>query len=365
MALPKSHLLESSSNHFSLDRFFEISRDILCIAGYDGYLKKVNAAFSNILGYSTEELMDKPIDNFIYEGDKHITAHLREKLIQDVPLLNFENRYLTKKGEIVWLSWTSIPDPDSRTIYAIAKDVTHIKNLEKERNSLLSNLTRVNTELKQLTYALSHDLRAPVNNLLSLFELVEINKIEDFETRQYIELAETSSVNLKKTLNKYMDVLTEKDKLNIKLESVNIKDTLKHILYSIRTLVKNSNARLETDFSEFEEVKFNSAYLHSIFLNLLSNSIKYSRAGVNPVISITAKKEDNLKRLIFSDNGKGLNMKKVQNKIFGLNQQFHDHKDSRGIGLYLVYNHMQSLGGTITVDSKENIGTTFILSFRE
>ncbi len=363
MAIPSYRNFESITE-VHLEHFFNISPDFLCVAGYDGYLKKVNPSFVNTMGYSEQELMSRPINEFIYDGDKDITSKLRDNLRKNIPLLNFENRYVTQGGEIIWLHWTSIADPENQVIYAIAKDITHIKNLEEERNSLLANLTRINAELKQLTYATSHDLRAPVNNLLSLFSLIEIEKIQDKETRQYIEMVETSAINLKKTINKYIDVLGEKDKLEIKLESINLKETLRNTQQSIKTLIKNSNTVFQIDFSEFGELNFNSVYLHSIFLNLISNSIKYRQPGIAPIISITSRNSENFKQLIFEDNGKGFEMSTVKNKIFGLHQKFHEHDDSKGIGLYLVYNHMVSLGGSISVDSKINRGTRFILSFR-
>jgi signal transduction histidine kinase len=113
------------------------------------------------------------------------------------------------------------------------------------------------------------------------------------------------------------------------------------------------------------ELKYSSFYLQSIFLNLISNSIKYSNPEVDPVISIRSRKVNNTNQLVFSDNGIGFNMNEVENKIFGLHQSFHNSRDSKGIGLYLVQSHLQSLGGKITVESKVNIGTTFTMTFKE
>src|SRR4051812_24270434 len=92
---------------FKYELFFELSADLLCIAGYDGYFKKVNPAVSNLLGYTMEELHARPINDFVYEEDKEKTSVVRHELTKAKPLRNFENRYVTKSGEIVWLSWTS------------------------------------------------------------------------------------------------------------------------------------------------------------------------------------------------------------------------------------------------------------------
>lgn len=355
----------ASEPHFDLDHFFELTADILCIASYDGYIKKTNPAFSELLGYSTEEIMAGHVSDFIYHEDKTITSKLRDSINKDKPLLNFENRYVTKSGEIVWLSWTSVSEPSKRLIYAIAKNITHLKNLEEERNLLLTNLTIVNEQLKQFTYTVSHDLRSPVDNLISLFGLLDLSKIEDQETLDYIDMLEKSSLKLKSTLNHYVDNLSQEEKINVKTEKVLLNDILQITLDSIKTLISNSKATLEIDFSESEEIKFNAAYLQSIFLNLISNSIKYSNPQTYPVISITSKKSGNFTQLIFSDNGIGFEMENVKDKIFGLHQKFHNHIDSKGIGLYLVHKQITSLGGTIKVKSQVNLGTTFTLTFKD
>lgn len=118
---------EISSEFFNLESFFELSPDLLCIAGFDGYFKKVNPAVLKTLGYSEQELFAKPIDTFVYKDDRQITAKKRKLIKENKPLLNFENRYLTKSGAIVWLSWTSMPIDDKKLVFAIAKNITHKK----------------------------------------------------------------------------------------------------------------------------------------------------------------------------------------------------------------------------------------------
>ena len=349
---------------FNFEHFFESSSDFLCIAGYDGYFRKVNPAFLKLLGYTEEELFSKPISDNIYPEDRNITAGHRDHLKKEVPLLNFENRYLTKSGEIVWLTWTSIPEPSLNLIYAIAKNITHIKKLEEERNSLLANLTQVNAEFKQLTYTTSHDLRSPVNNLISLISLIDTSTILDKESLLYLEMVGTSAFQLKNTLNKHIDLLNEEDKLNVKIENIDLRKTLNNTLEPLKVLIQDSKAVFNIDLEDVQNITFNNFYLHSIFLNLISNSIKYSRPGITPIINITSKKINNSIQIMFCDNGLGFDMEKVQDKIFGLKQSFHDHGDSKGIGLYLVNNYMKSLGGSISVESQVNVGSTFILNFR-
>lgn len=350
--------------HFNLEPFFESSTDFLCIAGYDGFFRRVNPAFIKLMGYTREELFASPISHFVHPEHKRNTAETRALILEGVPLLHFQNRYITKNGEIVWLTWTSIPEPSQNLIYAIAKNITHIKKLEEERNTLLANLTKINAEFKQLTYTTSHDLRTPVNNLISLVSFIDTSTIQNEETLLYIEMLETSAFQLKNTLNEHIDHLNKEDKLNVKVENLSLKNILDTTIEPLRALITDSKTIFNIDFSEVPNINSNAFYLQSIFLNLISNSIKYSRPGITPIITITSKKVDHFVRIIFSDNGLGFDMEKVGGKIFGLNQSFHDHPDSKGIGLYLVNSYMNSLGGNISLESEVNVGTTFILNFR-
>lgn len=348
-----------------LEIFFDISPDLFCIAGYDGYFKRINPAVSTLLGYSKEELFSSPINDFVHPEDKDITSKARKKLTKRQPLLNFENRYLTKNGETVWLSWTSMYLENEELIFAIAKDITLKKNLELERNLLLSNLTEINQKLKHLSYTVTHDLRAPVNNFLSIFKLLDSSKIEDAETLELLGMLKSSSDNLNETLNNYVDILYGEDKKNQDIEKINFGDSLNTVLKSIPSLIKNSGTKIKTNFEALKEIEFNSGYLGSIFLNLITNSIKYSKPGIAPEISITTQIINGKKKLIFEDNGLGFDIDKVKDKIFGINQKFHHHLDSKGIGLYLIYNHIKSLGGAIRVESQVNVGTKFIITFKK
>jgi len=357
--------VSNSTDTFNLELFFDLSADLFCIAGYDGYFKKINPTVSKTLGYTNEELFSRPIDSFVHPEDRHITSRKRENIKQDNALLNFENRYVTKSGEIVWLAWTSMPVKSEQVVFAIAKVITHKKKLDDDRNDLLTNLTKINNDLKQLTYSTSHDLRLPVSNLLSVFNLLDTSKIQDEETLEFIGMLKSSTESLKDTLNNYVDVLSQKNVLSVHTEELDLDTSVDAVLHSLSSLIQNSKAKIHIDFSDFNKVRFNKAYLESVFLNLITNAIKYTKPDCPPQISISTRYQNGLKQLIFADKGQGFDMDKVKDKIFGLNQKFHDHSDSKGIGLYLVYNHIVSLGGKIAVESKVNEGATFLITFRE
>ncbi|WP_234364064.1 PAS domain-containing sensor histidine kinase [Lunatibacter salilacus] len=352
-----------SDSAFNMGLFFDLSPDMLCIAGYDGYFRKVNPAFFKLMGYSKEELYSRPISSFVFREDFDKTNKSRENVITGSPLLNFENRYLSKKGEVYWLSWTSILAKEEGHIYAIAKNITAKKRLEDDRNALLASLTKANKELKDLTITTSHDLRAPVNNLLALFEILDLSSLQDPETLELISMLKLSTDGMKATLDAYVDVLGQKELVQTKVDLLDLEHVFNKVKLSLSSLIEYSKADIKTDFSELTSVRFNGPFLESIFLNLLTNSIKYAKTNDYARISITSRHENGINQLIFADEGQGFDMEKVGDKIFGFQQKFHDHADSKGIGLYLIHNHITSLGGKIAVESKLGHGVKFTISF--
>jgi len=133
--------IQKSRAEDELNRFFQLSPDLLCIAGFDGYFKKINLAVSNLLGYSEVELMNRKIDEFVFHDDKDLVIQKREGVILGQNLHGFESRYLTKKGEIKWLSWTSLPIEDEGVIFAVAKDITERKKMDLERENILESIS--------------------------------------------------------------------------------------------------------------------------------------------------------------------------------------------------------------------------------
>ncbi|SNS04331.1 PAS domain S-box-containing protein [Belliella buryatensis] len=346
-----------------LELFFDITPDLFCIAGYDGYFKRINPAVSTLLGYDEKKLYNTPINEFVHPEDQALTAKARKELTKSNPLLNFENRYLTKDGKVVWLSWTSMFMENEELIFAIAKDITYKKKLENERKLLIANLTTINKDLENLTYRTTHDLRSPVNNLISIYRLIDLSKINDEETLNLLELLRISSENLKKTLDNYVDLFSSQKNSDSIPEQLNFTDVLNSVISSINSLIKTSNTNIKVDFSKVNTVYYKKDFLESIFLNLITNSIKYAQPGRSPIIRIVSEELKNGTQLTVEDNGMGFDMEKVKGKIFGLNQKFHNLEDSKGIGLYLIYHQITRMNGNIDVESKVGQGTKFTIHF--
>jgi len=112
-----------------LDQIFKFAPDIVCVAGIDGYFKKINPAGVRLLEYSEKELLSRPYLEFVHPDDRPQTSMAHNQLRDFEKIYNQENRYITKSGKTKWLSWTSSPSPKDGLIYATAKDITKNKKL--------------------------------------------------------------------------------------------------------------------------------------------------------------------------------------------------------------------------------------------
>ncbi len=139
-----NQMAEELEQQFTLLRefqnYFDLSLDMLCIASYDGHFKRVNPAFERILGWSTEELLNRKFLEFVHPDDLKKTEEEIARLAQGLPTISFENRYMCLDGTEKRLAWTAHPDADSGLIYAIARDVTDLRRKQQQAEDRIGYL---------------------------------------------------------------------------------------------------------------------------------------------------------------------------------------------------------------------------------
>ena len=123
-----------------LDSFFELSLDLLCVANVDGYFVRVNPAFTRVLGFTARELASRPYIEFVHPEDQGRTVVQSGRLASALPVLKFDNRYICKDGSVRWLSWNAVLNPDDGLIYAVARDMTEQKEVERHERLMSREL---------------------------------------------------------------------------------------------------------------------------------------------------------------------------------------------------------------------------------
>jgi signal transduction histidine kinase len=162
------------------------------------------------------------------------------------------------------------------------------------------------------------------------------------------------------------EVVNIQNPLLLESSKQNLHSYIRNVIYILDTQIKKKNAIINSLVSENIEINYNPAYLDSILLNLISNALKYSSPDRQPIIHIECKAlpgnaEGHQWALSIKDNGLGIDLKNNGHKLFGMYKTFHGNADAKGIGLFITKNQIESMGGSISVESAPNEGTTFII----
>lgn len=342
--------------------------DIITIVSISGEILYQSASARQLMNYEENELTKRNFSELVHPDDYPSLMLAFQNLIQKggtSELIEF--RLLNKDGNYFYIeaqATNQIDNPSIKGLVVNSRDISIRKKEEEERKILIKELTKSNADLKQFSYIVSHNLRAPLTNLMSMLNLLDYNTISTDRSLKLLEGFRSTTFRLNDTLNDLINILLVKNNTNIQTNTIGFEDALMKVTKSISSLISETNTSIITDFTATQLVRFNEPYLESIFQNLITNSIRYKSPSRNPEIKIISKPEKNSTILIFSDNGIGFNMDLVKDKIFGLHQKFHHHPESRGIGLYLIHAQITSLGGTISVDSQINKGTIFTIEFK-
>lgn len=323
------------------------------------------------LGYDPETFSQDASTwmDMVHPEDHENVQEIMTALIKGVaPSRSLAYRLKTGEGNWKWiLSFSKIQefqeDGKAHSIIGTHLDIDFIKGKESELHDITTELRKTNAELEKFAYITSHNLRAPVVNLVSLAEMQSDDSISPELNSEITAKIHYCVKQLDTTLNDLIEVVASKSK-DVQKENLNIQDELTAVIRSIEKQVNESGAQIDTNFTEVKEIYFPKRFLQSILLNLLTNAIKYRSDKRRLNISLKTRSKKDHVILYFSDNGSGMDMEKFGKKIFGLYQRFHGKIDGKGLGLYIIKSQIESLDGKIEVDSMPDVGTTFKISFR-
>lgn len=332
----------------------------------NGKWLKINKKLIDIVGYSEEELLKLTFQDITHPEDLDKDLSLLQELVQKkISHYQLEKRYYHKLGHIVdiLLGVSMVKNKEGEVLYFISQiiDISALKKIENEIKSLLTITNKQNARLQNFAHIVSHNLRSHSSGIFGILELLKL-EYPDIANNELVVLATQGAANLLQTVND----LTEVVKVNLtepKASNINLFDVIQKNMESLNMQIIQAGIDINNNVDKQILIKGVPAYVDSIVLNLLSNAIKYQSEERKSYLNIDMEITESKVTILFKDNGLGIDLKLNGDKMFGMYKTFHNHEDSRGVGLFITKNQIESMGGTIEVSSEKNVGTTFSITF--
>lgn len=344
--------LELKTKTDQIENFFDLAADMLTISDFNGHFLKLNKAWTTILGFTAEEITNKPFIEFVHPDDHEITLAAFSKILKGEPVQKFENRYLSKDGSYKWLHWHSVPYKNT-LVFSAARDVTQRKNYELELETLAEERKAINEDKDKFISILAHDLRNPFNTLLGFSQILleQRKEMEDSEVESMLKLIHKAS---HQTYNLLEDLLmwykNQANKLPYEPELFFFEDQCENVMASIHAHAESKDIRIQCNKDKGKHAIYADINMFkTIVRNLFTNAVKFTPDG--GTIELSFKQAGEMAEISVKDNGKGMNEEQIAN--------LWTPEKNAGLGMFLCKEFAERNGGSINVKSSPGVGSIF------
>lgn len=297
----------------------------------------------------------------IQEAMKAENGGSYENEFRVIGLGNGIQRWLRSKGKVNFDK-----EGSPFLITGVTQDITAAKESEETMELKNKELTRINNDLDNFIYTASHDLKAPINNIEGLMQVLMRNLPDETLATERVQgisqMMQESVERFKRTIASLTEVVKLQKENNSEAILINLEEVIHEVRMDLEPMVQETNAQLEVDVQSCPSIRFSHKNLRSVIYNLLSNAIKYHHSERAPRVQIHCQRTNEYDILSVKDNGLGMEEKRL-GQLFGMFKRFHAHIEGTGIGLYMVKKIVDNAGGHIKVESRPGEGSTFHVFF--
>ena len=356
------------------DRLFDLSLDLTCLADPAGRFKRVNPAFTKVLGWSADELLSRPFIDFVHPEDRTRTMHEIDSRRPGEPIDQFENRYLCKDGSTRWLSWKAIQLEG--LIYATARDVTESRRATQQLEQARADAEAASRAKSAFLATMSHEIRTPMNGVIGMIEVLSQSPLSTDQGDMVTTIRESANALLT-LIDDILDFSKiEAGRLHIERVPLSIKHLVDGLCQSLTPVAERARVKLTKSISPDlpKVVLSDDTRLRQVLYNLVGNAIKFSGGrpdqpgAVSVTVEATPHPHDAKRvqiRFHVGDNGIGMSADTLP-KLFKPFTQAEASTTRRfggtGLGLAICRRLCELMGGDVSAQSELGVGSTFTVS---
>jgi PAS domain S-box-containing protein len=356
------------------DRLFDLSLDLTCLADPTGQFKRVNPAFTKVLGWSADELLSRPFIDFVHPEDRERTMQEIQGRESGEPIDQFENRYACKDGGTRWLSWKAIQLEG--LIYATARDVTESRRATQQLEQARADAEAASRTKSAFLATMSHEIRTPMNGVIGMIEVLSQTPLSGDQGDMVTTIRESANALLT-LIDDILDFSKiEAGRLHIERVPLSIAHLVDGLCHSLKHVAERAGVKLTKSVSPDTPnvVLSDDTRLRQVLYNLVGNAIKFS--GGRPdkpgtvsvdVEAIPHPSDPRRVQVSFNvtDNGIGMSAETLP-KLFKPFTQAEASTTRRfggtGLGLAICRRLCELMGGEVSARSTEGEGSTFTVS---